>query len=45
LRTLSPRLAKVIGVAWLIPGAVWLVFAAMNYYTHVGSLVDHDGRF
>jgi uncharacterized membrane protein len=45
LRTVSRTLAKAIGIAWLIPGVVWLVFAAMNYYTHVGSLVDHKGRF
>lgn len=45
LRTMSRTLAKTIGVAWLIPGVVWLVFAAMNYYTHVGSLVKHSGRF
>lgn len=45
LRTLSQRLAKMIGIAWLIPGVIWLVFAAMNYYTHVGSLVKHSGRF
>jgi hypothetical protein len=24
---------------------LWLVFATMNYYTHVGSLVKHSGRF
>jgi hypothetical protein len=45
LRTLNRRLAKAIGVAWLIPGVVWMFFAAMNYYTHVGSLVKHSGRF
>jgi uncharacterized membrane protein len=45
LRTSSRTLAKVIGVVWLIPGVVWLFFAAMNYYTHVGSLVKHSGRF
>ena len=45
LRTMNRIVAKAIGVAWLIPGVVWLVFAAMNYYTHVGSLVKHSGRF
>lgn len=45
LHTLHRTLAKVIGVVWLIPGVVWLIFAAMNYYTHVGSLVKHSGRF
>jgi uncharacterized membrane protein len=45
LRTMNRTLAKIIGVAWLIPGVIWLVFAAMNYYTHVGSLVKHSGRF
>jgi uncharacterized membrane protein len=45
LRTLSRPLAKAIAVAWGIPGIVWLIFAAMNYYTHVGSLVKHSGRF
>ncbi len=45
LRTMSRTLAKVIGAAWLISGVVWLFFAAMNYYTHIGSLVKHTGRF
>ena len=45
IRTLNRRLAKVIAVAWLIPGVTWLGFAALNYYTHVGSLVKHTGRF
>jgi uncharacterized membrane protein len=45
VRTLSRTVAKVIGVVWLIPGVVWMLFAAMNYYTHVGSLVNHSGRF
>lgn len=45
LRTMSRTLAKVIGVVWSIPGVIWLFFAAMNYYTHVGSLVKHSGRF
>lgn len=38
-------MAKAIGIACLIPGVIWLFFAAMNYYTHVGSLVKHSGRF
>jgi uncharacterized membrane protein len=45
VRTLNRGLAKAIGVAWFIPGVVWMFFAAMNYYTHVGSLVKHGGRF
>jgi len=45
LRTLSRPLAKTIRVVWGIPGVAWLIFAAMNYYTHVGSLVKHSGRF
>jgi uncharacterized membrane protein len=45
VRTLNRSLAKAIGVAWFIPGVVWMFFAAMNYYTHVGSLVKHGGRF
>jgi uncharacterized membrane protein len=45
VRTASRTLAKAIGVCWLIPGVVWLFFASMNYYTHVGSLVEHSGRF
>jgi uncharacterized membrane protein len=45
LRTLNRTLAKLIVVVWLIPGVSWLGFAALNYYTHVGSLVKHTGRF
>jgi uncharacterized membrane protein len=45
VRTMNRGLAKAIGIAWLIPGVIWLFFAAMNYYTHVGSLVKHSGRF
>jgi uncharacterized membrane protein len=45
VRTLRRRVAKTIGIVWFIPGVVWLLFAAMNYYTHVGSLVKHSGRF
>jgi uncharacterized membrane protein len=45
LMTMNRGLAKVIAVAWLIPGVVWLFFAAMNYYTHVGSLVNHTGKW
>ena len=45
IRTMNRTVAKMIGVAWLVPGVVWLFFAAMNYYTHVGSLVKHGGRF
>ena len=45
VRTANRTIAKAIGVAWLIPGVVWLFFASMNYYTHVGSLVKHSGRF
>jgi uncharacterized membrane protein len=45
VRTANRTIAKAIGVSWLIPGVVWLFFASMNYYTHVGSLVKHSGRF
>jgi uncharacterized membrane protein len=45
VRTLGRGVAKTIAIVWLIPGVVWLLFASMNYYTHVGSLVQHSGRF
>jgi uncharacterized membrane protein len=45
LRGLNRGLAKLIGIVWTIPGVIWLLFASMNYYTHVGSLVKHTGNW
>lgn len=41
-RTLSRAggLLKTIGACWAIAGAVFVVFGAMNYYTHVGLTIN-----
>jgi uncharacterized membrane protein len=30
--------AAIVYWAWLIAGVIWLLFSAMNFYTHIGSL-------
>jgi uncharacterized membrane protein len=34
----NPKLAKFVYWAWLVAGVVFLLFSAMNYYTHIGDL-------
>lgn len=33
-------LFKTIEWLWLISGAIWLLFGAMNFYTHIGLIVN-----
>jgi uncharacterized membrane protein len=33
-------LLKVIGACWAVTGLIWLLFGAMNYYTHVGLTIN-----
>ena len=35
-----PTLAKVVGVLWLVTGIVFVLFGAMNFYTHIGLIVN-----
>jgi uncharacterized membrane protein len=37
------RLWRVIGICWLIAGVVWLGFGALNYFTHIGLIVNTNG--
>ena len=32
--------SKVAGVAWGLAGLAFLLFGAMNYYTHIGLIVN-----
>lgn len=34
----KPKVAKVVYWVWMIAGVVFLLFSAMNYYTHIGDL-------
>lgn len=40
LRSLRSRLWTVIGVVWGLAGIVFLLFGALNYYTHIGLVVN-----
>ncbi len=33
-----PRVARLVYCVWMIAGVVFLLFSAMNYYTHIGDL-------
>ena len=35
-----PGLAKAVGVLWLVTGIVFVLFGAMNFYTHIGLIVN-----
>jgi uncharacterized membrane protein len=34
----NPKAAKFVQIVWLVAGVVFLLFSAMNYYTHIGDL-------
>ncbi|MCQ9367500.1 DUF981 domain-containing protein [Brevibacterium sp. 91QC2O2] len=36
----SGALLKWNGVLWIIPGIVWVLFGALNFYTHIGLIVN-----
>lgn len=40
LRRPESKLRSIIGVCWIIAGVTFLVFSAMNYYTHTGMLTN-----
>jgi len=40
LRSKGSGLRKVVGYSWAIAGVLFLLFSAMNYYTHIGLLVN-----
>ena len=33
---------RVIGACWLIAGLVWIAFGALNYFTHIGLIVNNN---
>ncbi|MGO3210919.1 DUF981 family protein [Brachybacterium sp. AOP42-C2-15] len=35
-----PTIAKVVGALWLVTGVVFVLFGAMNFYTHIGLIVN-----
>lgn len=35
-----PLVAKIVGWLWLISGLVFVLFGAMNFYTHIGLIVN-----
>lgn len=41
LRDLKGTIAKIIVTAFLISGVSFLLFSAMNYYTHTGQIINH----
>ena len=40
VRRPASKLAWLIGISWTVAGVAFLLFSAMNYYTHVGLLVN-----
>ncbi|MEY9215444.1 DUF981 family protein [Thermobifida halotolerans] len=40
LRTRATALTTAVGVAWAVSGVVFLLFGALNYYTHIGLIVN-----
>lgn len=39
---LRDPLWRVIGVCWIIAGVVWIGFGALNYFTHIGLIVNQN---
>jgi uncharacterized membrane protein len=35
-----PTVLEVIGFCWVLSGVIFLLFGAMNYYTHIGDLIN-----
>ena len=33
---------RVIAVCWLVAGVVWIAFGALNYFTHIGLIVNEN---
>ena len=40
LRSPNGKLPAIVGYTWFIAGVLFLLFSAMNYYTHAGMLVN-----
>jgi uncharacterized membrane protein len=45
LKTLSSRgdpskITRVVGVLWMVTGILFLLFGAMNFYTHIGLIIN-----
>ncbi|WP_026413273.1 DUF981 family protein [Actinomadura oligospora] len=40
LRTPSGWIVKVIGVVWTVAGVLFLLFGALNYFTHIGLIIN-----
>lgn len=40
LLTLRPRVIAVVGVCWTLAGLAFTVFGALNYFTHIGLIIN-----
>ncbi|RMI47233.1 DUF981 family protein [Actinomadura harenae] len=40
LRTPSGWIVKVIGIVWAVSGVLFLLFGALNYFTHIGLIIN-----
>lgn len=47
LRKPNSKLPAIVGTCWIAAGVIFLLFSAMNYYTHIGLLVNmlHDKNY
>lgn len=34
------RIARTVGIVWIVTGVIFLLFGAMNFYTHIGLIVN-----
>lgn len=39
-RSWAKAVRKIIGVTWALAGAAFLLFGAMNFFTHIGLIVN-----
>lgn len=37
-------LARTVGIVWVIPGFAFLLFGALNFYTHIGLIINTMGQ-
>ncbi|HYH74689.1 MAG TPA: DUF981 family protein [Candidatus Saccharimonadales bacterium] len=40
VRNFGGKAARIVGICWTIAGILFLLFSAMNYYTHIGMLIN-----
>jgi uncharacterized membrane protein len=47
VRNFGGKAARIAGICWTIAGIVFLLFSAMNYYTHIGLQwnINHDTHY